>query len=215
MSFFNKLFGGIPDNAIITAKFKIDNETNINLTLEQTRSVQYVEYTHLFLGYYLRTLINLKNSENAFNVLKISFDNLFSKPISRKTDVLRSVEIDDAVNIISYTPSNYREYVVALNEFDTYRRSTFIKLPDLGFEQDMVFSVYVLLSHLLKILDDKSILHLSFAARKLTLGDGLKTVGVDMFSATGSRDAVGAAILAAEEEVVKHYLILEQQRNII
>jgi len=215
MNFFNKLFGGIPGNAIITARFKVDDDFNINLSLEQSRSVQYVEYIHFFLGYYLRTLINLRNSEGAFNVLKNSFDALFATPVSKKTDVLRSVEIDDVLNVVYYIPNNFREYVATLSDFDDYRRSVFIKIPDRGYEQDMVFSVYVLLTHLLKIMDEKSILQLSFAAKKLSVGDGLKAIGVDMFSATGSRDAVGAAILSSKEDVVKHYMIAEQKRNII
>lgn len=215
MGFLNSLFGGIPKNGIITARFRIDDDYNINLSLEQGGNVSSVEYIHFFLGYYLRTLINLKHSPNAFNVLKHSFNNLFSDLISRKTDVLKIIEIDDAISIVPYTPKNYREYIATSTALDQYRRSIFIKLPDRGYEQDMVFSVYVLLSHLLKILDDKSIVHLSFSAKKLSVGDGLKSIGVDMFSATGSRDAVGAAIIASQEDVSKHYLNIDHQRNVL
>lgn len=200
MSFLKTLFGGIPENGVLTVIIRADDDFRFHLVTKIGVGFSDIEHTQLFLNYYLRTLINLKSGP-ASHVLRTNFEKVFLEGFKRNSNILNLADIEDVVSIQKSPLKNAREYVATITVADAHHRSCYIKLPAKGYEQDMVFSVFVLLQNLVEILDEFHIDVLLEAGLRLIYGmlkDGeLKRSGVDFNTSFGSRSLVAASIAAA------------------
>jgi hypothetical protein len=204
MNFFKTLLGGIPENGVLTATFRVDDDFRFQLLTKVGFGFTDKDYLQLFLNYYLRTLINLKSSP-ASHVLRATFEKVILEGFSSKSNILQIAEIDDVVSIQKYSPANAREYVATITIVPGDQRSCFIKLPKGGYEQDMVFSVFVMLQNLVDILDDYHLDFLKEACSRLVVGmyneTELKRNGLDFETASGSRLLAASAINSVESLV--------------
>jgi hypothetical protein len=200
MNFLKTLFGGVPENGVLTVIIRVDDDFRFHLFTKIGVGFSDIEHAQLFLNYYLRTLINLKSSPAA-NILRTNFEKVFLEGFKKNSNILKSADIDDVVLIQATPLRNAREYVATITLVDAHLRSCYIKLPQNGYEQDMVFSVFVMLQNLVEILDEFHIELLLEAGTKLIFGmsnDGeLSRGGVDFKTALGSRLLVAASIVAA------------------
>lgn len=208
MNFFKTLLGGIPEDGILTATFRVDDEFSFQLLTKVGYGFNDKEYLHLFINYYLRTLINLQASP-ASHVLKTTFEKVILEGFESKSNILEIAEIDDVVSIQKYSPANAREYVATIT-VQGNQRSCYIKIPKQGYEQDMVFSVFVMLQNLVNILDEFYLDFLKEACSRLIVGMNneaeLKRNGINILTASGSRTLAAAAIISVES-------LVEQRRN--
>lgn len=206
MSFLKSLFGGIPDDGVLTATFKVDDDFRFQLLTKVGFGFNDKDYLQLFLNYYLRSLINLKSSP-ASHLLRTTFEKVVMEGFESKSNILQMAEIDDVVSIQKFSPANSREYVATITIAQGDQRSCFIKMAKGGYEQDIVFSVFVMLQNLVNILDEYYMEFLKEACSRLVVGmysdAELKRNGIDFETALGSRFLVASAIISAESLVIQ------------
>lgn len=204
MNFFKTLFGGIPENGTLTATFRVDDDFRFQLMVKAGPGFSDIEYIQLLLNYYIRMVNDLKDGP-ASDALRTTFENVFLGGFEKKSNILQLANIDDVVEIQKYSPKKAREYITTIIVAGDNLRSCYVKLAPNGYEQDMVFSVFVLLQNLVDVLDDYHIDILHEAGCKLLYGmadnSDVRRSGIDFKTLLGSRSIVALSITTAQQLV--------------
>lgn len=172
MGLFGKLLG-TDKISLLKAEITVDESMNYNVGFIKLHpELRSPEFICLPLHYYAKILFNFggtdPQSAQASDILLNLMNHLCSVATGRTSQILRIVDIDDVVSISSPYNNGLRKIEATLNFLDPMTRQIVTKIPMKIYNQQVVYSVFVLLNEVQKHLSDTEISILFNKLRTLT-----------------------------------------------
>jgi len=188
MDFIRKLVGLAPARVpILKCIIRFDTSNNCGVDFEPLhQNLRSHEMVHLILHYYARILgVSEPQQPQSFYGFLFNATKKISEAdlASLRKDVLRLADIDDTVKIQKPTGTVHTYQIVLFADKLGPQRHITLDMPSRGFEQQMVFSLPVLIHEVLKHLGDKEISILQGALKYM---NNQFAIGFDFYNINGA-----------------------------
>lgn len=150
------LFGG---KSILRAKILVTPGNEYNITFEKLHpQLQRAEYIRLILCYLAKVLFNFGSGEifATSELLKeISF--IQREDITKKTNIIKKAELSDLVKVVDVIKSQHQVYTIDLVFHSPEYQTAVTKFPLKAVQQQVVFSIPVLIQAVITKLDEEEL----------------------------------------------------------
>jgi hypothetical protein len=172
MGLFGKLLGN-DKISLLKTEITVDEGMNYNVAFTKLHpELKSPEFIRLTLHYYAKILFNFggtdPQSAQSSDILLNLMNHLCSSTTERTSNILHIVDIDDVVSISYPNNNGLRKIEATLNFLDPMTRQIVTKIPMKIYNQQVVYSVFVLLNEVQKHLDEIQLSMLFDKLRTLT-----------------------------------------------